>query len=168
VLCLLIVYQLFASADCHVHIFESTVNILENLCWPQCTVHMGPLILANIKQSPTVLENRWPRSQKSYKSKLKYSIIKNPYLYMLMNSFWLVITHVCVLISIIQTKRTLSIVTNTRRRGNHRAVFRAVVWNQKKYSCVTYLHTLKLCLNWKIIRIKLCPVCPIQVVFIAV
>ncbi len=53
-------YQFFASPDCHVDIFECTINIFEHLGWPKCAVYMGPLILANIKQSPTILENKLP------------------------------------------------------------------------------------------------------------
>lgn len=52
---LTLAYQLSATGYGRMDIFKGAIIILKYLCWPQCAVHMSPLILSNIKQPSTFL-----------------------------------------------------------------------------------------------------------------
>lgn len=104
-------YQLFSPENSHVNIFQRAVIVLKHLSRPQGTVHMGPIILTDVQQPASLLKiNRHVISD----TKTFLSASESP------NRF---LTHISVLISILQTQNTLPVVTNAWRRRKLWAIF---------------------------------------------
>lgn len=105
-------YQLFSPENSHVDVLQRAVIVLKHLSRPQSAVYVSPLILPDVQQPAPLLKptRRVTGHPKTFFTRVEESPSR-------------FLTHIGVLVSILQTQNALPVVANPWRRGELWAVF---------------------------------------------